>query len=809
MSAATETSLQEIAKEYQQLGLCAIPVVGKRPLIPWRPFVQRFPTTDECQNFPWHKATGLALVIGPATWELWPNLWCLDIEAEHRPDAENWLDRHVPSWRTGVVIQTGSGGIHAYFLADRPVQTRLVQWGEVRGQGSICVLPPSRHPVTSRPYQWLSERWTNLPTFNPDRVPGCGGTTGPVRELLSGTIPIGQRNIVLTRAAGLLRGELGLSADELLTVLRTLNTRCEEPLPERELQTIARSAQRWPQNPQLVISSNGHKWGPLGSGYQDPPVALEISALPEPEPRGWVVPDLLPEGAVSILFGDDGTGKSIVATHLALCVATGRPFLDRPVRGGKVLFVDTEFDESEFVRRVYRLARGMGLEGPPPGLWYYRTRYSLTSPGGQNDIATLVERHRPDLVIVDSITLGSLDVDLKEAHSAAALMEFLGRLSVTVLAIDHIPKPPPGTSLAYARPWGSFAKRARARHALLLTAAEGGGVVLRVTKSNLTATGMSVGLNIAWSGDTIRVTPVSLDDDSLAGIELHLPPIEQVYRVLAQHGPMTPDQVAEELGLAPGTVRNKLTALRQRGRVERLGDGRWQVVRPPTLVVGDGTQDSRFTGFTHYRVSESSESATKSTTACDICDGDADPGNHEHSLAFTGPGDDHQDPTTYGPDARFTGFTDSLPIVSESSESTTKSTTMPQIWRHEADLENHEHSLRFTETGEASESAKNLPHHEDPGHSSPHQSTLVDTDQATVPSTRVSGQVSPGQSQATVPSDEGPRCPVCRSAYELRPTDRDGWLQIRCRCRRPDEWWWVRADDPALGRKGVTQCGSG
>jgi hypothetical protein len=181
-------------------------------------------------------------------------------------------------------------------------------------------------------------------------------------------------------------------------VLRMMNRRCEEPLPDEELQAIARSSSRWSPNPTLVVG-NGHRQSPVttlnDSDGDDDPVAIDVSTLPEPPRRGWLVPDLVPEGTVSSWFGDDGAGKSILALALAICVASGKRFLDRPVQQGPVLYIDSEFDQDEFIRRAYKLARGMGLSAPPAGVLYYRTRYSLTTPGGQRDIVRLVERYRP------------------------------------------------------------------------------------------------------------------------------------------------------------------------------------------------------------------------------------------------------------------------------------------------------------------------------------------------------------------------------------------------------------------------------
>jgi hypothetical protein len=603
--ATSAATLQRLATEYQSLGLPAIPIRQGRPLVRWEPYQDRLPTPEEIEGWPWGQADGLAVITGhrdPLTGLHW---WVLDIERQHRARAEAWLDEEHPGWRKGLVAESQRGGLHVYCLSRQPVPTTKHPWGDIKGVGGLVYAPPTKayKPDATGDYRWLSFNPEEALELEPTDLPwpdGNGHRREPLGETLrlERTIPVGARNTVLTRVAGWLRGEGQLEPDEVLAVLRLMNRRCEEPLPDEELETIARSASKWSPNPVLVVG-NGHRHSlitGISESESDEPEAIDVSTLPEPPRRGWLVPDLLPEGTVTSWYGDDGTGKSVLALALASCVASGKPFLDRPVQQGTVLYVDTEFDQDEFIRRAYQLSRGMGLAAPPAGVFYYRTRYSLTTPGGQRDIVRLVERYQPTLVVVDSVTLGTYTDDLKEAAAAVTLMEFLQQLPTTVLALDHIPKPPPGASLAHARPWGSFAKRAKTRHAVLISQAEAGGIVLRVTKSNLAKAGAMVGADITWESDAIRVTAVSLDDEALAGIEHHLPALEQVYRTLCQHETMTPEELSEETGLAVGTIRNKLTALRHQGRAEPLGDGRWRGIGPATLVVRDGSHSP----FTHY-----------------------------------------------------------------------------------------------------------------------------------------------------------------------------------------------------------------
>ena len=68
--------------------------------------------------------------------------------------------------------------------------------------------------------------------------------------------------------------------------------------------------------------------------------------------RKWLVDGLVPSGTVTLLGGDGGTGKSLVALQLATCTALGRSWLGLSVSSGKALFISAEDDEKELHRRI-------------------------------------------------------------------------------------------------------------------------------------------------------------------------------------------------------------------------------------------------------------------------------------------------------------------------------------------------------------------------------------------------------------------------------------------------------------------------
>lgn len=80
------------------------------------------------------------------------------------------------------------------------------------------------------------------------------------------------------------------------------------------------------------------------------------------EPRRWCVPEWVPDHQVTSIYGDGGTGKSLLAMQLATSCALGQPFLGIEVARRKVLYVSCEDDRQELHRRQEGINRALGLE---------------------------------------------------------------------------------------------------------------------------------------------------------------------------------------------------------------------------------------------------------------------------------------------------------------------------------------------------------------------------------------------------------------------------------------------------------------
>jgi hypothetical protein len=90
----------------------------------------------------------------------------------------------------------------------------------------------------------------------------------------------------------------------------------------------------------------------------------------------YIVDEVILEDSLSIFFGAPGSLKSMFLMNMALCVATGLPFLqarpgDESVKPfttakSRVLWLDMDMGEKRLKRRVKALARGLGIPAEFP-----------------------------------------------------------------------------------------------------------------------------------------------------------------------------------------------------------------------------------------------------------------------------------------------------------------------------------------------------------------------------------------------------------------------------------------------------------
>ncbi len=305
--------------------------------------------------------------------------------------------------------------------------------------------------------------------------------------------------------------------------------------------------------------------------------AVRFSQMEVPGPRRYLVRDLVLAAYVTLLYGDGGVAKSLLALALAVHVSGGsKRWLGREVETCPILYVDFELDAEEQARRVHQLCRGQGLDAPPDDLMYMS---ALGHPAKEAFAAALdaCKEHGVGLMIVDSLG-PALQGD---AEAARDVIGFFQRSvepfrveGVAVLIIDHQSRLQAGQSYQSKGAFGSVFKTNLARSVIQAQATERGEgtltVRLRQKKHNFGPLAEPFGAKLSFTEEAVVLEAVELDASELAE-EATLNDADRV-KLALEGGPAYPWEIAEHTGLALKTVKNALTGLRKQEVVEPTGE---------------------------------------------------------------------------------------------------------------------------------------------------------------------------------------------------------------------------------------------
>lgn len=144
-------------------------------------------------------------------------------------------------------------------------------------------------------------------------------------------------------------------------------------------------------------------------------VASDLDGKPIPS-REWLVADLVPMNTVTLLGGDGGTGKSLLALQLATAVATDAAWLGKFAESGKALVISAEDDKDELHRRMADIVRANGialadlknlhmrsLAGEDALLATLGADGRLTASALYREVCKAVAEVRPKLIILDTL----------------------------------------------------------------------------------------------------------------------------------------------------------------------------------------------------------------------------------------------------------------------------------------------------------------------------------------------------------------------------------------------------------------------
>lgn len=236
----------------------------------------------------------------------------------------------------------------------------------------------------------------------------------------------------------------------------------------------------------------------------------ELSSV-DPGPPAFIVPGWLPEGEVTLLAADGGTGKSLLMLELAVCCAVGIKWHGLDVAQREVVFVSFEDKRETLHWRLRRICAAHGLrvadlvgrltlldgtQAVEP--WYGRGEGGAT--GATGAFAAAAERIGVDrLVIVDGVAdvFAGNENARSEVKAFVRMVRRLAGPRGAVLLIAHVDKAAakePQDALGFSGSTG-WNNSVRCRWYMFRDredGAETGSVRIEVRKSNLGPGGQSL-----------------------------------------------------------------------------------------------------------------------------------------------------------------------------------------------------------------------------------------------------------------------------------------------------------------------------
>lgn len=160
----------------------------------------------------------------------------------------------------------------------------------------------------------------------------------------------------------------------------------------------------------------------------------------DPPPVPWLADPIAVRGALTLVAGREGQGKSLVASAVAVAVATGAPVAGIPAQRGTVLVIDAENGQHEIHRRV----RGLGLPAEAANRFHVVEAEGFSLASDRDELLKLMKKHRPDLVVLDSFRSlwpGGDENDSAAVHAVLdPLRNELRRLRAAGILLHHAGK---------------------------------------------------------------------------------------------------------------------------------------------------------------------------------------------------------------------------------------------------------------------------------------------------------------------------------------------------------------------------------
>lgn len=543
---------------------------------------------------------------------------------------------------------TPSGGIHLIYSTTKTFGNgtgSLPDFGDVRGFGGFIVGPGSHFngkrysvelatlpvPLPAHIEAMLCETKTRDRSKPDEPVQGvtvddprnvscftdwCAGTSRRTVATPKGQVAEpcieGQGGNNRLAATGAWAHDCGLSPDKALEIaLEHFNPRCEPPWDDDQFEihflsgyksAAGELGSRAPAcdysylfKPVLatrdgqIVNDNIRPDSLPASTYPEPKSAAELAAGNFPRAT-YAWQDFILERHVNLLYGDGGTGKTLLALHIAVAIAAGLPLFDHRTVQSPALIVLAEDDDGEAKARLEAICSSLGvnLADLPITVWClpgFDVNLACIRDDGTWEPGSFMKplqkrlgKLGPSFLILDTVSdIAALDETKRLPVNTLAKKVLTGLcrdFGATVLVNAHPSKAAMADGTGYA---GSTAWNNAVRNRLSLEREKGGKGqrrVLKVAKANY---GLELELELFLLGQTfttINNSSQSPEIERAMVLEVALDLLDKGMSIVRTNGDgQKPRDLAQEifdrhrLTINPRAVQAHLSTLERQGKL--------------------------------------------------------------------------------------------------------------------------------------------------------------------------------------------------------------------------------------------------
>src|SRR5215217_404536 len=297
-----------------------------------------------------------------------------------------------------------------------------------------------------------------------------------------------------------------------------------------------------------------------------------------PKEREYLIESVAVKKYTMVAYGAGGVAKSFAVLAAGIAIAGGvEKWLGLSVLDhGYVLYLDFELDAEEQHRRVRDLCAGMGVMIPKK--LAYLSGVGITPDVAFQKALAFVEEYKAKAVIIDSMGL-AMQGDMEKGREVLAFhgkyINPLRRAGATPFIVDHEGKLQTGEKHKDKAPFGSAYKAWASRSVLQFAFEEYReesselDIRVRQTKANFAPKIDPIGVRFTFEEKKVSMNLYSLPDEEL--LEEESRPVKERILVALRLEGATIKQLHQTTGASDGTIRNKLSELRNDGLIEDDG----------------------------------------------------------------------------------------------------------------------------------------------------------------------------------------------------------------------------------------------